>query len=439
MWDVLMKLFSGVGFMPHGHCFLWTPGVLWTYVVSDTIIACAYYSIPLSLWYFLRKRADIPVPFSWLASLFAVFIFACGTTHLMGVIDIWNPLYRLDASIKALTGAASILTAIFLYTKMPLLLSIPSRAELEQTNARLHQAMTTRDELEQQLQNFNRTLERRIQERTTQLERLNEELRRESLERLRAEQQARHLNATLEHSVTERTRELELANQELASFSYSVAHDMRAPLRAIGGFAEMLKEEMSGTMTPDGARYIERISDASGRMSILIDSMLELSRVTRSTMTRSEVDLSRMAQDVIDTLKVEQPRDNVSFTGEALLLAQADPKYLRIVLENLLGNAWKYTSKTSQAAIEFGRKLGQSGELVWFVRDNGAGFDMEHAANKLFQAFHRLHSDQDFPGTGVGLATVHRIITKHGGHIWAEAALGQGATFFFTLGNSVVA
>ena len=152
MWDALVKLFSGVGFMPHGHCFLWTPGVLWTYVVSDTVIASAYYFIPLSLWYFLKKRSDIPVPFSWLAILFAVFIFACGTTHLMGVIDIWNPLYRLDASIKAITGAASILTAIFLYTKMPLLLSIPSRAELEQTNAKLQQAMSTRDRLEQQLQ-----------------------------------------------------------------------------------------------------------------------------------------------------------------------------------------------------------------------------------------------------------------------------------------------
>jgi signal transduction histidine kinase len=436
MWDALMNAFSGVGFMPHGHCFLWTPGVLWTYVVSDTVIASAYYSIPLSLWYFLRKRADIPVPFSWLASLFAVFIFACGTTHLMGVIDIWNPLYRLDASIKAITAAASLLTAIFLFSKMPLLLSIPSRAELEQSNAQLQQAMKTRDELEQQLQNFNRTLERRIQERTTQLERLNEELRRESLERLRAEQQARHLNATLEHSVTERTRELELANQELASFSYSVAHDMRAPLRAIGGFAEMLKEEMSATLSPDGTRYIERISDASGRMTVLIDSMLELSRVTRSTMTRSEVDLSRLAQEVVDTLKVEQPRDNVSFQVGANLLAKVDPKYLRIVLENLLGNAWKYTSKQPHALIEFGRKMGQSGELIWFVRDNGAGFDMEHAANKLFQAFHRLHSEQEFPGTGVGLATVQRIITKHGGHIWAEAALGQGATFFFTLGSA---
>ena len=439
MWDALVKLFSGVGFMPHGHCFLWTPGVLWTYVVSDTVIASAYYFIPLSLWYFLKKRSDIPVPFSWLAILFAVFIFACGTTHLMGVIDIWNPLYRLDASIKAITGAASILTAIFLYTKMPLLLSIPSRAELEQTNAKLQQAMSTRDRLEQQLQDFNRTLEHRIQERTVQLERLNEELRRQSLERLRAEQQARDLNATLEQSVAERTRELELANHELASFSYSVAHDMRAPLRAIGGYAEILKEETSAAPASDVARYLTQISDASGRMSILIDSMLELSRVTRGTITRSEINLSRMAQDVVATLQLEQPRANIAFECDSNLLTNADPKYLRIVLDNLIGNAWKYTSRTSHALIEFGRKLGQSGEMVWFVRDNGAGFDMEHAASKLFKAFHRLHSDQDFPGTGIGLATVQRIITKHGGRIWAEAALGQGATFFFTLESSAVA
>jgi signal transduction histidine kinase len=433
MWADIAKWFSGAGFMPHGHCFLWTPGVLWTYVFADSVIACAYYSIPVSLWYFLKKRTD--VPFSWIGSLFAAFIFACGTTHLMGVVDIWQPYYRLDAAIKGATAAVSILTAILLYSKMPMLLAFPSRAELERTNNQLQSEMAMRTELETQLQNFNRTLERRIQERTAQLEQLNEELRRESLERLRAEQKATHLNATLEQKVVERTRELELANHELASFSYSVAHDMRAPLRAIGGFAGVLHEEFSATLPAEANRYIQRISDASGRMSVLIDSMLELSRVTRTTMSRADVDLARMAVEIIGTLKVEQPRDDVTFVTQEPLIGRADAKYLKIVLENLLGNAWKYTSKTPQAKIEFGRKRGAMGESIWYVRDNGAGFNMEHAANKLFEVFERLHTDQEFPGNGVGLATVQRIVTKHGGHIWAEAALGQGATFYFTLGG----
>jgi signal transduction histidine kinase len=396
MWAFMLKLFSDVGFMPHGHCFLWTPGVLWPYVISDTLIAGAYYSIPLSLWYVLKKRTDLP--FSWLASLFAVFIFACGTTHLMGVIDIWNPLYRLDAAIKVITSVVSVLTAVLLYYKMPVLLAFPSRA--------------------------------------AELERLNEELRRESLERLRAEQKATHLNATLEQRVTDRTRELELANHELAAFSYSVAHDMRAPLRAIGGFAEILKEDFKVDPSSDANRYLNLIRDAGTRMSMLIDSMLELSRVTRSTMQRQELDLSRLAREAIETLMLEQPRSGVTFTMQDKLIAHADPKFLRIVLENLLGNAWKYTSKTEAAVIEFGRiDHGPERETVWFVRDNGAGFNMEHAS-QLFGVFQRLHNDEEFPGNGVGLATVQRIVTKHGGRIWAEAALGRGATFFFTLGES---
>jgi signal transduction histidine kinase len=401
-------------------------------VISDTFIAGAYYSIPLSLWYVLKKRSDLP--FSWLASLFALFIFACGTTHLMSVIDIWNPLYRLDASIKVLTCVVSVLTAVLLYYKMPMLLAFPSRAALEQANARLQDEMTTRVQLQGQLQEFNRTLERRIQERTLEWEHLNEELRRESLERLRAEQRATNLNATLEQRVTDRTRELELANHELAAFSYSVAHDMRAPLRAIGGFAEMLKEDFKVDPSSDANRYLNLIRDSSTRMSMLIDSMLELSRVTRSTMLRQELDVSRLARAVIETLNLEQPRVGVTFKVQDKLMANADPKFLRIVLENLLGNAWKYTSKTEAPEIEIGRiDHGAEGESVWFVRDNGAGFNMEHAG-KLFGAFQRLHSDREFPGNGVGLATVQRIVTKHGGRIWAEAALGRGATFFFTLG-----
>lgn len=235
----------------------------------------------------------------------------------------------------------------------------------------------------------------------------------------------------LERRVVERTAQLEAANKELEAFSYSVSHDLRTPLRGIDGFGQILLEDYSHKLDDQGREYLQRLRAASQRMAQIIDDLLKLARVTRAELNLEEVDLSELAQDVAEKIRAQAPNRNVRFDIASGLKARADIRLLRIVLENLLGNAWKFTIRRNEARIEFGA-IEENGNLVYFVRDNGAGFDMAYV-NKLFGAFQRLHDVKEFPGTGIGLATVQRVVHKHGGRIWAEAAVNGGATFYFTL------
>jgi two-component system sensor histidine kinase/response regulator len=229
---------------------------------------------------------------------------------------------------------------------------------------------------------------------------------------------------------------LESANKELESFSYSVSHDLRAPLRAISGFTEIVLSDEAQKLDDAGKEQLLRVQNACRRMGQLIDDLLNLSRVSRGEILHEIVDLGDLAKSILDDLRRNNPGRHVKVTVAADLTASADPKLMRIALENLLSNAWKFTSKQADAAIEIG-KTTQGDQQVYYIRDNGAGFDMNYA-NKLFGAFQRLHSNDDYPGTGVGLATVQRIINRHGGRIWAESAVGKGATFFFALPNALV-
>jgi light-regulated signal transduction histidine kinase (bacteriophytochrome) len=217
----------------------------------------------------------------------------------------------------------------------------------------------------------------------------------------------------------------------LEAFSYSVSHDLRAPLRAIDGFSKMLLDEYASKLDDVGRGYIQRVGDSIRRMTLLIDDLLKLSRLTRSQVRRLPIDLSSLARSIASDLLSSQSERQAKFVIEPGLMADADPNLMRIVLENLINNAWKFTSKRPVAHIEFGVVI-QDGGKVFFVRDNGAGFDMDYAG-KLFGAFQRLHSEQEYPGTGIGLATVQRIIYRHGGRVWAEGAVNAGATFYFTL------
>jgi signal transduction histidine kinase len=227
-------------------------------------------------------------------------------------------------------------------------------------------------------------------------------------------------------------QQLKEANEELESFAYSVSHDLRAPLRAMSGFSRLLGEEYGKQLDETGQHYLRRIETASKFMGQLIDDLLKLSRLSRSDMVCVPVDLSEMTHQVVEELRQRYPERAVKFTIMEQCQAMGDPPLLRIALANLLDNAWKFTAKVEQPLVEFGCSAAPSGQKIYYVCDNGAGFDMAYA-DKLFGAFQRLHTEKEFPGTGIGLATVQRAIRRHGGEVWAEAAVDQGATFFFTL------
>ena len=250
---------------------------------------------------------------------------------------------------------------------------------------------------------------------------------RDVTDRKEIEREVQDLNVVLQRRATE----LEVANRELESFSYSVSHDLRAPLRTIDGFSQALLEDYRDQLPGDAQNFLERVRNAAQRMAKLIDDLLELSRISRIPVERKPIDVSALAQSIAEELQQAEPARRVQFVIEPRLRAQGDSQLLRIAMQNLMNNAWKFTSRIEEARIEVGTRQ-EGGAPAFFVRDNGAGFDMSYAG-KLFGAFQRLHAVTEFPGTGIGLATVQRIIHKHGGRVWAESVVDQGATFYFTL------
>ena len=542
--------------MPHGHCYLWEPGVVWLHAVSDGLIAAAYLSIPITLFYIIRKRRDLP--FDWMVLCFSTFIVACGMTHVMEVWTLWIPVYWLSGLIKAITAAVSVATAVLLVRVAPKILELPSPAELKVINTSLATEIAQRKEAESTTRRLNEELERRVGERTyewqlaysllaAEIEQRNHaeqslrqkeeyfreladampqivwtataegvvdyrnqrwasytgldkdvshdlalddaihlddfekfvavwwgalekgeactvecRLRRASDGRYRwhlaravpahdsagavkrwygtftdiddqkgAQEHIRQLNEELEKRVGERTAQLEAANKELEAFAYSVSHDLRAPLRAMDGFSKAVLEDYGKLLDERGQHYLKRVREASQKMGRLIDDLLGLSRFTRNELRLEAVDVSAMAASVIAELRHIHPTRQVETTITPGLQARADANLTRIVLVNLLSNAWKFTERKTTAHIVVGGEVTPKG-LACFVQDDGAGFDMAYA-DKLFGAFQRLHGNDEFEGTGVGLATVKRIIHRHGGRVWAEAEVSRGATFHFTV------
>jgi signal transduction histidine kinase len=362
MPDTPVSWFSGEHFLPHGHCYMWTPGILWMHVIAGILLAMAYFAIPFVLIHVARQRRDLP--FNGLLVCFAVFIAACGLTHVLDVWNVWHTDYWLEGIVKVVAAAASVPTAILLWRSLPLILSVPSQRQLRDAN--------------------------------------------ESLAR---------------------------ANRELEAFTASVSHDLRSPLTTIAGQAGLLELSLPHA-NEDQRRRLLRIQGSVRQMSELIDALLVLSRISRHTLHREIIDASALAESIIQDLRQRDPARNVEVDIQPGMSVHGDRRLINDLFINLLANAWKFTSRTAAARIEVGQS--QHGWMATlFVRDNGAGFDMAHE-QKLFKPFQRLHGAAEFEGNGVGLATVARIIDRHGGRIWAEAKPGQGAVFYFTMPTSPI-
>ncbi len=276
-----------------------------------------------------------------------------------------------------------------------------------------------------ELRKLNDELENKVDERTALLTH-------EIAVRKQAEEEIKILNIDLEKRVLERTAQLELINKELETFSYSVSHDLRAPLRSIDGFSLALLQNYSDKLDDKGKKYLQFVRNSAVKMNELIEDLIGLSHVSRADLRRSTIDLSLIANNIISELQKDEPGRIFEFIIGQSLIADCDKNLISIVLENLLRNASKYSSKKPNTRIEFNAILNDGEKIIYFIKDNGAGFDMKYA-DKLFGPFQRLHSESEFPGTGIGLATVKRIINRHGGNIWAEAEIDNGATFYFTL------
>jgi PAS domain S-box-containing protein len=540
------------GFVPHGYCYLWTPGLIGLHVASDSLIALSYISIAITLLvHYSRRRRDIP--FSWMFLCFGMFIVACGITHLMEVWTIWFPSYWLSGALKAVTASASVVTAILLIWVTPRALSAPGMQGLLELNRRLAGEVELHVETESSLRRVSEDLEERVAERTAALEATNQSLRESELryrtlvehapeaivvldldtgrfndanenaerlfgmsreellrvgpaevspafqpdgrpsstaageelekalrhesprfewmhrnaaghetpceislvrlpssgrnfvrasivdisERKQAEEEIHMLNAELELRVKERTAQLETANRDLESFTYSVSHDLRAPLRHMDGFSRILVEDFGPQLPPGAKQHLERVRAATLQMGQLVDDLLNLARVGRGSLRIAATDLNELAAEAILSLEAETRGRTVDWRVGRLSPVQCDPGLMRQVFFNLLSNALKFTRGRKTAVIEIS-EIREEGEAVIFVRDNGVGFDMKYA-DKLFQVFQRLHREEEFEGTGVGLAIVCRILQKHGGAIRAESCPRNGATFFFTVNQPLPA
>lgn len=383
MDDFFRKLLSS-DLMPHGHCFLWQPGILWLNVCSDTLIAFAYFLIPLSLVHLVRKRRDLE--FNWMYLMFGVFILSCGLTHCLSVWDVWHSLYRLEGLVKAITAVSSLVTALLLFRLIPVALTVPSPARL-------------REEID---------------------------------DRKRAEQQVRFLNTDLERRVEERTALLQRTNDALQRFAYIASHDLQEPIRTVKSMNQLLARDYRGKLDEKADRYIKFVVDASDRMQTLVTDLMGYARVLDENAPReiTFLDTNGILNDVLKDLSTSISDSHAVITADVLPPVHADATQFKLILLNLIGNALKYTRAECRPAIKIAGQATEEGSQ-FSVQDNGVGIPPDHL-EQIFVAFRRLHG-REVPGSGVGLTICKDIVAGYNGSIWVQSEVGCGSTFFFSL------
>ena len=406
-----------------------TPLLMMVMAIANGMVAISYASIPVFLIAFIKKRKDLP--FTWAIFLFGAFILACGTTHFMHIIGLWWEVNWWQALVDSICAIVSLGTAIVVWPILPKLLSLPSPAQLKNLNTQLQNEKSNLENTQRELRKAYENIEKKVLERTRELTLANEALQHEIREHKRSKEEIDMLNKELEQRVQQRTSQLENANRELESFSYSVSHDLRAPLRSIDGWSLALVEDYYEQLGNTGKEYVDRVRNETQRMGQLIDDLLKLSKVTRLELKISRVDLSAMALIIVNRLTETYPGHHAEIIIEPGIDVKGDQQLLEIAITNLFDNAVKFSMKNPKARIEFGGTL-LDGKMTYYIRDNGVGFDMVYS-KKLFGAFQRMHKQTEFPGSGIGLATVKRIINRHNGQIWVESIPDQGTTFYFTI------
>jgi len=376
---MLDALFNTADLAPHGFCLLWRNELFWSLAASDAMIAASYISISVAITLYLAKRRDLYL--RGVGAAFALFILLCAASHLSDLWTLWSPDYGIQVMIKATTALVSLGTAVLLWPLIPRVLAMPSNAQLAAANAALNHEIEERRAVEASL-----------------------------------------------HSTE---KELRAANAELESFAYAVSHDLRAPLRAMTGFSTALLEDYGDQLDETAHRYLDQVCRGGRHMGELIEGLLQLSRVTRDQLKREWVDISAMAESIRDELNKTEAGSTTTWEIEPGLSVWGDPRMTEAVLRNLLENAVKYAAKSPCPTVRVYSESRDNAPFVC-VTDNGAGFDMAHSA-KLFQPFQRLHRQDEFPGIGIGLSTVSRIVHRHGGTVQAKGVVGKGATFGFSL------
>ena len=366
-------------FMPHGHCWLWRPDILWTHVVSDGVIALAYFSIPVTLLYFARQRKDLP--FRWVFAFFAAFIVLCGTTHIFNIWTIWTPVYPMEGVIKGLTALVSIVTASALVPLVPEALRLRSPRELEDINQKLQAEITTRREVEHKL-----------------------ELTVENLYR---------------------------SNQELEQFANVASHDLQSPLRGIISFTQLLRRECQNKVSKEADEFFESIERSGKHMNALINDLLQLSRVDVTSAPPAKVNMGAAVEQARVQLGANlKTKGTLLHVGE-MPDVMGDQAQLSQLFQNLIENAAKFQKPGVKPDIRVSAaREGDEWHLV--VEDNGIGIPPGQLEN-IFIIFRRLHGSDEFPGTGIGLSLCKKIVERHGGRIWAESTPGKGSRFHFTL------